>query len=377
MLMHLPLSFPLRFSTFLAQVEGGLGIIQDSIEQLDAVQQAWEQRWTDIFGSANGLYLGINQFAATIVVGAFLFFAVGWVKSAIERGIFPALPDVIWVLAIAALLYNNGAMLGAITLGTRNLINAQTRTVLNVQVGEVSMMEALNDVIVSQQAKALIHQQYAACESKTGQAQIDCFVQAGAEAKRKLEEEYRAKGFWTAGVQRLWARVEQISRRMEQEYNAGNYSNKPGTNPLSDVLVETVMQTGSQAMATQFLKGWQWAFANLLELSMLLTGLMGPIAAAGSIMPLQGRPLWAWLVGFFSLGMAKFSYNVIVGLSATVVVAANAQESGDFGFLLLISVLAPMLALALAGGAGMAVFRGASGGITRIISLSTSVMPIR
>jgi len=63
---------------------------------------------------------------------------VGWVKDAIERGLFPALPDVIWVLVIAALLFNNGAMLGSATLGMRNLINAQTRTVLNVQVGEVS-----------------------------------------------------------------------------------------------------------------------------------------------------------------------------------------------------------------------------------------------
>ncbi len=369
---------PLRYSLPLAQVDGGLGVIQDSIQQLDAVQKAWEQRWTDIFGGTNGLYLGINQFAAVIVVGAFLFFAVGWVKQAIERGLFPAMPDVIWVLAIAALLYNNGAMLGSATLGMRNLINAQTRTVLNVQVGEVTMLEALNDVIVSEQAKATIHQQYAVCAAKTGQVQVDCFLQAGTSAKQKLDAEYRAKGFWTAGVQRLWARVEQINRRIEQQYNnAGNRAPLPGINPLSDVLVDTLMQTGSQALATQFLKGWQWAFANLLELSMLLTGLMGPIATAGSIIPLQGRPLWAWLVGFFSLGMAKFSYNVIVGLAATVVVGANAQEQGDFGFLLLIGVLAPVLALALAGGAGMAVFRGVSGGVTRMIAITTSVLPIR
>jgi hypothetical protein len=109
---------------------------------------------------------------------------------------------------------------------------------------------------------------------------------------------------------------------------------------------------------------------------MLITGLMGPIAVAGSVVPLQTRPLWGWLTGFFSLGMAKFSYNVIVGLAATVLVAADAQERGDFGFLLLIGVLAPILALTLAGGAGMAVFRGISGGVTRIVSLGTSVFPI-
>lgn len=365
----------LTFSSYpLAQVTGGMGIIEDSIEQLDAVQQAWDERWNDIFNGSSGLYLGINEFASIIVVGAFIFFAVAWVKEAIERGIFPALPNVIWVLVIAVLLFNNGAMLGSITLGMRNIINAQTRTVLEVQIGEITMVEALNDVIISQQAKALVQQQYAECEAKEGQAQVDCFLNAGEQARRILNQEYQSRGFWSAGLERLSDRIRQISQRIEQQYRDGNAP--PGGNPLTDLLVETLIQTGSQALAERFLKGWQWAFANLLELAMLLTGLMGPIAVAGSVIPLQGRPLWAWLVGFFSLGMAKFSYNVIVGLAATVVVAAETQTQSDFGFLLLISILAPILALAIAGGAGMTVFRGVSGGVTRVITVGTSFLPI-
>ena len=363
-----PFSLPL-----LAQVTGGLSIIEDSIQQLDAVQKAWNQRWLDIFASDNGLYLGINEFASVIVVGAFIFFAVGWVKDAIERGIFPALTHVIWVLVIVALLFNNGTMLSSVTLGIRNIINVQTRQVLNVQVGDISMLEALNDVVISQQAKAEIQQQYAECEAKEGQAQINCFVQAGERARRVLENEYRAQGFWSAGLQNLWNRIDRISQQVEQEYHNG--TNAPNTDPLTTVLANTLLQTTTQAISQQFLKGWQWAFANILELSMLLTGLIGPIAVAGSIIPLQGRPLWAWLVGFFSLGLAKFSYNILVGLAATVVVAADAQTQNDFGFLLLISVLAPVLALAIAGGAGMAVFRGISGGVTRIISVGTSFIP--
>ena len=355
-------------------VTGGVGIINDSIQQLESVQGAWDQRWIDIFGGANGLYLGINEFASVIVVGAFIFFAVGWVKAAMERGIFPALPDVFWVLMVAVLLFNNGAMLGSLTLGMRDLINAQTQTVLDVQIGEVSMLEALNDVVVSQQAKAVIQQQYAECEAKEGQAQIDCFLEAGERARQILQQEYQQQGFWTAGVQRLWDRIGQISQSIEANYQNGD--SLPGTNPLTDILVSTLIQTGTQALVEQLLKGWQWAFANLLELAMLITGLMGPIAVAGSVVPLQARPLWAWLTGFFSLGIAKFSYNVIVGLAATVVVAANTQDQGDFGFLLLIGVLAPILALTLAGGAGMAVFQGISGGVTRIVTLASSVLPL-
>lgn len=117
-----------------AQVTGGVGIIEDSIQQLNAVQEAWDKRWSDIFEGANGLYLGVNQFAATILVGTFIFFTVGWVKDAVERGIFPALPHVLWVLVISTLLYNNGAMLGGLTLGIRNVINKQTRIVLGSRI---------------------------------------------------------------------------------------------------------------------------------------------------------------------------------------------------------------------------------------------------
>jgi hypothetical protein len=358
-----------------AQVTGGRAIIEDSIQQVGDIQKAWDKRWVDIFDGTNGLYEGINKFASVIVVGAFIFFAVGWIKDAIDRGIFPALPNVLWVLVVFMLLFNNGAMLGSLTLGIRNIINDQTQTVLEVQIGEVSMLEALNDVIVSQQAKTLVQQQYAECEAKEGQAQIDCFVEAGKRAEQVIDQEYKARGWFTAGVERLRQRVSAISQQVAQAAQKGNVLDKLSF--VTNLVRENLLTTAGQAAAQQILKGFQWAFANLIELAMLLTGLMGPLAVAGSILPIGTRPVWAWLIGFFSLGLAKFSYNVIVGLAATVVVAAQAQSSSEVGFLLLISVLSPILALAIASGGGMAVFRGASGGITRIISVGTSVLPIK
>jgi hypothetical protein len=363
------------WTQLLAQVTGGRTILEDNISQIQKVQSAWDTRWLDIFSGSNGLYDGINKFAAIIVVGAFIAFAVTWVKEAIERGIFPALPHVLWVILVFVLLYDNGRMLGSLTLGLRNLINDQTRIVLEVQIGQASMLDALNDVIVSQQAKTVIQQQYAACEAKIGQAQIDCFQEAGNRAKAIIDRQYRAKGWFTAGVQRLWAHIDVIGQRLQQE--AKDHPSKDAATLTGDLLTESLMATAGQAIAQQLLKSFQWAFTNMLELAMLLTGLIGPLAVAGSILPLGSRPIWAWLIGFSSLGLAKFSYNVIVGLAATVVVAADAQSSADIGFLLLISILAPILALAIAGGGGMAVFRGMSGGITRMISVGTTTLPLK
>jgi hypothetical protein len=246
----------------LAQVTGGRSIIEDSIQQVQNVQQAWDKRWLDIFNGANGLYLGINKFAAVILVGAFLFFALEWIKEAIERGILPAMPNVIWVLVIFILLFNNGKMLGTLTLSIRNIINDQTKTVLEVQVGEVSMLEALNDVIVSQQAKTLIQQQYAECEAKEGKAQIDCFQEAGKRAAAIIDREYQSKGWLTAGVQRLKARVDAINQRITQEASKKDFVDINGF--VGQMVSESLLATAGQAAAQSILKGFQWAFANLI-----------------------------------------------------------------------------------------------------------------
>jgi hypothetical protein len=51
------------------------------------------------------------------------------------------------------------------------------------------MLEALNDVVVSQQAKAMIHEQYAACEAKDGQAQV--IVIASSRRGQELNKPWR------------------------------------------------------------------------------------------------------------------------------------------------------------------------------------------
>jgi len=106
---------------------------------------------------------------------------------------------------------------------------------------------------------------------------------------------------------------------------------------------------------------------------MLLTGLIAPFAVAGAFM-LDGKSLWAWLTGFFALGFAKVSYNIIVGLAAVVVV--NAGTTDTMGFLVIMAILAPALALALAAGGGMAVFHTINTGVVSMGLLVAGRSPL-
>lgn len=125
-------------------------------------------------------------------------------------------------------------------------------------------------------------------------------------------------------------------------------------NPISGAVFGTAgffagfLGSVNQEIIQYVLLAFQWAFTNILEISMLLTGLMGPFAVAGSLLPFEAKPLFAWLTGFFSLGMAQVSYNIIVGLAGVVVV--NADVTDTLGCLVIIGLLAPALALAIADG---------------------------
>ena len=71
--------------------------------------------------------------------------------------------------------------------------------------------------------------------------------------------------------------------------------------------------------------------------------------------------------------MAQISYNIIVGLAAVVVVHADVTDT--LGFLVIIAILTPALALALAAGGGMAVFSIVSGGVAGIATTLAGSSP--
>ena len=109
-----------------------------------------------------------------------------------------------------------------------------------------------------------------------------------------------------------------------------------------------------QALTQALLFAAQWAFVNLLELAMLLTAMVSPFALALSFLPGKGRPIIAWVIAYMSMVMVQFYYNIMIGIMANVVLNSNAYDIN--GFLIVMAILGPVLAMKLAQGGGMAVF---------------------
>ncbi len=113
----------------------------------------------------------------------------------------------------------------------------------------------------------------------------------------------------------------------------------------------------------------QAAFQALIEASMLLTGLMGPIALGSSLLPFGAKPIYAWLTAFWSVGICKLCLNVISGLIAVTLYNTGPTEMLPASIML--GLFAPIMALGMATGGGMAIFNGITGSVATIVRVVT------
>lgn len=335
--------------------DGGIDMIQDGFNQSQEISRGWDSLWLSIFGTSSGLWMSIISFASILTFGAFAVFSVMFAEQLLNQGISPLFRQVVWILLVMGLLANNGRFAQGTVLGLRTMINEKTNQVFLIQIGEISMREALQDVLITSDVKSQIQARFNSCQAKVGEAQLECFRIEGARAREDIEAAESRFGRF-AGLVRL---LERIGR------------GAPESSPYTDLspFLTGLMGAPEQALVRVVLRGCQWAFTNLIELSLLITGLFAPIAIALSCIPMGVRPLISSLLAFFALSLTKLSYNLMVGLTATVVVLSQRQDRSDIGFLLMIGVFSPVLALGLGAGGGMAVFLGLSSGMSRVAGM--------
>jgi hypothetical protein len=303
-------------------------IIEDGAAASSAIAFAFDQMWADVIKSGGGLYGALANLGMLFAVGTLVFWAVTYAKALLEDDYFKSAEEIVWVLVVTALLANQGQLLATGTLALRGIINQVNQTVLASTSSSVSLQDAYKQIMQEtgkqDVAQGLISQCASVADPDQQKACLD---------NAKAQSQQIAGGQQSSGFQKF----------------------------LDDV--GGVLQTNLLTMAA---RGWLMAFGIafqwVVEVSMLLTGLLAPLAVGGSLLPIGQKAIFAWLTGFFSVGIVKLSFNIIVGLIATVVL--NAGDSDPMVFAFASSILAPILALALAAGGGMAVFSSLSGAST-------------
>lgn len=339
----------------LLAVEGADEILTNAIRTSQQTGEAWNKQWDTIFQS--GLYYGIVTFAGVIAAGSLIFFMLQFMRAVMgDEDWQQALESLLLPIAVVVILANHGAILANSTALMRTVIHQQANNVLQIEFTQVKLQDAIQTVLHGQAIATELRTQLSQCYGMVGQKQIDCLQDLNTQIQKTIDAQ---------PVQRikLPAFFGTIQRAIERIVNTPPTS---ANNNPADGLWQTLggaAGAGSQDIATNLLLAWGWAFANCLEMALLLNALMGPIAVAGAI-ALNYKSFFAWLTGFFALGMAQVSYNIVTGLAAWVVVTAEVTDA--MGFLIILGLLAPALSLALAAGGGLTTFTVIAGGSTGI-----------
>ncbi len=315
-------------------------ITSDGEAASEAVARSIDKLWDDVL--QGGLYSAIANLGIFFAVGSLLIFIVQWTKEMIDGDSSKGFTELIWTIVVIVLLANNGQPLATATKGLRTIINQTNQTLLASTSASIQLQEAYQTIMLKTGRTDAIESLVNQCNAIADPTQqTECLKNAAEQAK-------------------------EIETKLDQD-------NRPEwVKSISDFFNTNIFQLAVRGWLFALAIAFQW----IIEVCMLLTALLGPLAVGGSLLPVGSKAIFAWLTGFFSVGMIKLCFNIISGLVSTMVLNADNNDPMIFAFA--IGILAPILSVVLAAGGGMAIFRsfssiasfGVSTLVTRIVNKS-------
>ena len=323
-------------------------IIGDGAITARSIAQSWDEQWLNLLqnNTNENLYGALTNLGVFFAVGTLLFFMMQWLKDAIYSEYSRSISSLIWPFIVVILLANtgNGTILSNLTLGVRNYINNINQQVVRIGDADQSYQQALSMSVAEEVVASFLRP----CQSLSGKQRTQCFFKA-TEKTDVLWQEYRDLYGDKPWIVRLEEKVNQITLN---------------PNSVSEFAFNSLLGSTIQPSIKTFLISLQSAFQNLIEVTMLLIAALGPLAVGGSLLPVAGKPIFAWITGFIAMGIAKISFNIIAILTSTVIVngtSSNPNADPDLmWFMILLGILAPILSLLIAASGGFAVFNAIS-----------------
>jgi len=329
---------------YLAATEGqALDLLTNAIEISKNTVASWNELWFITFQAQDSaLWIALVKLGLILAGFSILYLSLIEGKEIIEKQSWSKLVTMlIWPIVIMFFLGNNGAVLASTVQLIRGIGHAQVQNVLEIQLAELTFKDAITNIALSNTAKEQIEALYSECKGLTGEALVECWSE-------KQES------------------AEAIVAEAEAKNNGPLETLRGFVNVIKNLSILGIADYGEVFRSIHvpiirfILRAVQWAFVNILEAALLLTAVFAPIAMGLSLLPLQGRPIFAWLIGMISLFGVQLGYNIIVGISAIVIVKSNAELASDIAFLFFLAIFAPGLAVLISSGGGIALYNGIS-----------------
>lgn len=308
-------------------------ILRHSSTTQEAIQKSVNGLWRDVL--SGGIYGAISDLALALAIISLMFFGFKLMKMLLESENYSDFPqEIILAILVILLLANQGFVLATITHGLRGIINNTNQLILAHTHTNVSLEDAYKRVMYDMGTKAHIASLVAQCDKKTTPTEKTKCLENAADNAQQIADIYQQN---------------------HQKTGLGKILDDFRKQPIITAvdLAATPAVFNLQLIIQGWLIAFGMAFQWFIEISMLLTALIGPISVGMTLFPAGSRTIFLWLIAFCSVGMLKIFYNIIVGLISVIVL--NSNHVNDMAFALFIGLLAPFLSTALAAGGGMVI----------------------
>ncbi|MEM9215671.1 MAG: hypothetical protein AAGD25_15190 [Cyanobacteria bacterium P01_F01_bin.150] len=327
--------------------QNNLDLLNNSFTLLQDTVASWDELWNEVFQPTHPLWASINNFALMLAGLAFLYTAIKEASQILQEASWSKVASMLIVPLAIVIFLGGGGNLGAQSVKiVRTIGFNQVSNMMEQQVGGQTFQVAMETIKTESVAGDILRQIYAECEALPDLERIEC--QHDPQKAQHAQEVMDTMGF-------------------DMPNNMGE-------------LFELFDPVGAAiGVLMVILYGVQWAFINCTEAALLMTGLLFPIAFGLSILPIAIKPLYAWFTAMIALFSVQMSYNIVVGLVATVSLNAAGnngfmQSGQDLAFAVFLSFFSPMLSVALGAGGGLAIFRQGQSAIRGAIAGTTSAV---
>lgn len=277
-------------STQILGVQGAGELLRQGFEMSRDIGDIYSLYWTQLFTSE--LYTQITGLALIFAVGALVLFMMRFAYMAVHEDDYrEPLRMLVWPLIVVTLLSNQGNLLGISTRSVRDVINQTNEQVLQVSMLNVTLEEAIRGAIAKGVVVAEVDAQVQQCQSLLGEAQIQCLEMAYEQIEATVGD-FKQHWLVTAATGVAGSVFPQMDMTLQMVRGAIDAYNTSGN--VSEILPGAfggLIGSQSRVVIHSFLMAFQWAFVNLIQISLLLTALMGPFAVAASLLPFGGKPI--------------------------------------------------------------------------------------
>lgn len=380
------------FST-LAQTgsQSAASVLDQSFNLSQQVQESWDFIWDTIIvpEQQGSVWNELVNFSLAIALFALIYTFIRYGSEiARTKYIGTVIEMFLWPIAVVVLLgtYNSasGFLLSQLIGLLRGTAEDLIRQVTALQLADITLGTATKQMQLNQLGTQRIYQVVSECKGISGEALQNCLEAKEPEMFSIVDSISLIDG--DVNTDPLSAVAQTIVNIRTLSGNGSGFENLvQGVDAGIDFFqggFTQVFQDRLYPLAQSVLYILQWIFLNLVETSLLLTAFLAPLAVALSLLPVSGKPIFAWLVGFLSLYNLKLGYTIIVGIIASVIVNTEGSAAEivlGYAFVMFSSLFAPIIATLLAGGGGIAIYQGiarraasitsaASGGATTLLT---------